>query len=38
MDKTFNIISLDEYTKETKHIKIFSGPHTPIPDSGISTF
>jgi len=35
---TFNIISLDEYTKETKHIRTLSGPHAPVPGSGMSTF
>ena len=35
---TFNIISLEEYTKENMHIKTSPGLHAPIPDSGISTF
>ena len=34
---TFNIISLDEHTKETKNINTFAEPHAPVPDSGIST-
>ncbi len=34
---TFNIISLDKYTKETMNIKALPGPHAPVPDSGIST-
>ena len=35
---TFNIISLEEYTKENMHTKTIPGLHTPVPDSGISTF
>ena len=35
---TFNIISLEEYTKENMHIKTLTGLHAPVPDSGISTF
>ena len=35
---TFNIISLEEYTKENMHIKTLPGLHAPVPDSGISTF
>jgi DNA-binding XRE family transcriptional regulator len=30
---TFNIISLEEYTKENMHIKTLPGPHAPVPDS-----
>ena len=33
---TFNIISLKEYTEETKYIKTLSGPHAPVPDLRIS--
>jgi len=35
---TFNIISLEEYTKENMRIKTLPGLHAPVPDSGISTF
>jgi len=34
---TFNIISLDENTKETRNMKTFAKPHAPAPDSSIST-
>ena len=31
---TFNIVSLEEYTKENMHIKTLPGLHAPVPDSG----